>query len=151
MNDKDCIRILRRERCPEHIKINVWNSIRVGKHSSKLILLLIPSALAVVMTVMLILVFRDVPVDEVSLNGMSQNTNLVMAADTNLLIVAREKSEYLSAARELKLVFAYIGMTLVEETERSADLIVSKSMPALRGSLADTKKALYQNRLLQNH
>lgn len=151
MNDQDWIRILRKERCPEHIRINVWNIIRTGPHSPRLIMLLIPSALALLMTVMMILVFRDVPVDQASLNGMSQNTNLVMAADTNLLIVARQKSEYLSAARELKLVFAYIGMTLVEETERSADLILSKSMPAFRGSLADSKKALYQNRLLQNH
>ena len=139
MNEKEVIRALKSERCPRPVLERVRETIRGEKSSIPGWRWKIPAAISVATGVLLFLVFVYI--------GDRSNVAEKTVADKNTVYSADETvpegpagDDHTAEAERLKYVFAYIGLTLAEETERNRDIILRNTVPVVKESIANTEK-----------
>lgn len=139
MNEKDIIRTLKSERCPPSVLKRVQAMISSEKSYAVGWRWKVPVGISVAAATMLLLVFihfnnggigtEEIAVDKHTRHSIDETVPALLTTE-----------DYLAEAERLKYVFAYIGLTLAEETERNRDIIFSNTIPIVKNSITNTEE-----------
>jgi hypothetical protein len=140
MNEKEVIRTLKSERCPPSVLKRVQETIRGEKSSAAGWRWRVPVGITVAAAALLLIfiyikdgsiVTEEIAVDKNTGYSIDETVPAMPAVD-----------DYAAEAERLKYVFAYIGLTLSEESKRNRDIILRNTVPVVKKSIADTEKLI---------
>ncbi len=148
MNEKELIQILKSERCPDRVRQHAESLPRERRSMQPSGAWFAISSVMAVFVLMMSLLFIDF--DAVLQNGghSDADTEIVQTRTNDATAELPHDLQSTSpgqAAEELKLVLAYIGMTLREETERTGEIIVSRGLPVITESVRETRRVIKEN------
>ena len=141
MNEKEVIRALKSERCPPSVLKRVQDTIRGEKSSAAGWRWRVPVGISVAAAALLLLVFIHVNDRSIVTEETADGKNTGYSIDETVPAVLTTDA-HLAEAERLKYVFAYIGLTLAEETERNRDIILRNTVPVVKKSIANTEKLI---------
>jgi len=142
MDEKEVIRTLKSERCPPSVLKQVQATIRSEKPSVTGWRWRIPVGVSVALVVLLSVIFINTRDDSIVSDDIAAQ-NGVAGIVNDKAPSAAVVEDYRAEAEDLKLALAYIGLALAEETERNREIIIGRTVPILKDSIANTEEYIH--------
>lgn len=138
MNEKDIVRVLKSEVCPSSVLTRIRETIQGERSAASGLRFGVPVGISIAIILLVSLVIVNTGNDSLITEEIAVKT--IATDSTGRMPPVEPGDDYRAAAEELKYVFTYIGLILVEETERNRDVILCKTVPVIKNSIENTGK-----------